>query len=118
MATLVVTPRVGTIGPQATTRNSLNLSDVVPYVQGAGQHMEYFNTTGSPVTVTLTGGSSVSFTPPGYGFPIITSGGKVFTIPANGTVILNLDSMSQWLQGVVTQTCSVGAGALIAHMYV
>lgn len=100
--------------PASPTRATMTASDTIPYAQGTGQVLVLYNTTASAVTVTFTGSLATAVTYPGLGGPISLSGGKAVTVPASGATIVDLDDLSQYLQGVVTVTNGTG---LVAMLY-
>lgn len=101
--------------PVTVARTVLSASDTLTYTQGAGQVLALYNTTAGLVTVTLTGSSVQTITPPGYGGTITTAGGKAVSVPASSTVLVDLDDMFAYLQGSVTVT---GGTGVTAHLYV
>lgn len=113
MAILSATTKI-TNGNYTVNRNTLSASDTLAYVAGNHQHLELYNTTGSLVTVTLTGSGSTTISPVGYGGTISVSGGKAIAVAANTTVSVDLDAISAFLLGVVTITGGVG---IVAHLY-
>lgn len=112
MATLVSTNLQNSNGPVTVTRNVLSASDVLVY--SAGQILELFNTTASPVVVTIDGAAGTTISPTGFGGTIDISAGKAITVPASGTVAVKLDTISVFLQGTIAVTGGVG---VTAHLY-
>lgn len=98
-------------GPVTIARTVLSASDTLVYVQGST--LELFNTTASPVVVTIDGSGSTTISPVGYGGTIDVSAGKAITVPASSTVYVNLDSISAFLAGTVAVTGGVGVTAHI-----
>jgi hypothetical protein len=112
MATLVATTLTGSNGPVTATRNVLSASDVLPVSSGI---LELYNTTGSPVVVTIDGSTATTIAPAGFGGTVDISAGKAITVPATGTVILNLATISAFLSGTIAVT---GGTGVTAHLYV
>lgn len=112
MATLVATTLTGTNGAVTATRNVLSASDVLTVTSGI---MELYNTTASPVTVTIDGSTATTISPTGYGGTIDISAGKAIVVPASSTVVVNLTTISAYLVGTIAVTGGVG---VTAHIYV
>jgi hypothetical protein len=102
-------------GPVTLTRAVLTASDTMSYSQGSKQMMLLYNTTASIVTVTFTGSAATTISPPGYGGTISVAAGKAISVPASGSVLLDLDDISAYLQGNITLTGGVG---VTAHLFV
>lgn len=98
------------------TRTTLTASDTLVFAPGAGQVLQLFNTTASPVTVTLTGDTPTGVNPPGYGGTVPTTGGKAVTVPASGWTYLHLDAISAFIAGVNPVAVTGGTG-LTAVLY-
>lgn len=96
------------------TRTALGASDTLTYVDGGGQVLFMYNTTASPVVVTLTGSAPVALTVPGLGGDVTTSAGKAVTVPASGSTYLNLDKIKAYLGGNGTVTVTGGTGVTVA----
>jgi hypothetical protein len=102
-----------TSGPTTITRTVLSASDTLVYTPGA--MLELFNTTASPVTVTIDGSGSTTISPSGFGGTVDVSAGKAIVVPASSTVYVNLDSIAAFLQGTVAVTGGVGVTAHIVY---
>lgn len=116
MAALAQTTGVFTSDRDVTlTRLALGASDTLTWQDGGGQYLILFNTTASPVVVTLVGTAPTTISPPGYGGDISTSAGKAITVPANGAKMVNLDDIRAFLTGtgVVTMTGGTGVTAML-----
>ncbi|MCL5459927.1 hypothetical protein M3M33_14920, partial [Loigolactobacillus coryniformis] len=74
-------------------------SDTLVYSQGTNQMLVLFNTTASPVIVTLLGNAVVAISPPGYGGMVSVAAGTAQTVPATSTLVIPLDKYSAFLQG-------------------
>ncbi len=96
------------------TPTTLTASDTLVFVQGSGQVLQLFNTTGSIVTVTLTGDVPTPLNPAGYGGTVSTSGGKAVAVPANGWTYLHLDAISAFITGVNPVAVTGGTGVKAA----
>lgn len=113
MATIAATNIRTANGPINATVTVLTASDTFTYVQNGRQLMHLFNTTASPVIVTFDGSTGTTISPPGFGGTIDVSTGKAVTVPANGTVAMNLDTISAFLQGTIAVTGGVGVTATL-----
>lgn len=114
MAAITQTVVRGTNGPITVTRTALTGTDSLVYVQNSGQVLELYNTTASPVTVTIDGSTSSTISPPGYGGTVDVSAGKAIVVGASATVAVRLDTISAFLSGVVAVT---GGTGVTAHLY-
>lgn len=92
------------------TRTALGASDTLTYTVGGNQMLALYNTTASPVVVTLTGTAPTTLAPTRYGGDVTTSGGKAVTVPASGFTIVNLDKIGAFLDGTGTVTVTGGTG--------
>lgn len=99
------------------TVNTLTAADVLVYTPRKNMQMELRNTTASPVVVTLDGSTaSNAFPVPGAGNTTVDlSAGKTITVPGviGATVMVPLDTMSNYLQGTVAVTGGVGVTAIV-----
>jgi len=102
------------------TRTPLSASDTLTYVQGSGQKMILWNTTASPVNVTLTNATPNANTNVpqalGFGGSIATGSGKVVAVPASSTIAIDLDDYAAYLNGAGAATLTGGTG-VTAHLY-
>jgi hypothetical protein len=112
-----ITQNMATQDFQAVTlaRTTMTASDTLTYVPGSGQVLFLYNTTASPIVVTITGSGATTMAPAGFGGTISLSAGKAITVPASGSVFLALDDISAYLVGTVTLT---GGSGITAHLYV
>lgn len=101
--------------PVTVPRTVLSASDTFSYTQGAKQMLVLYNTTAGLVTVTLIGSDVQTKTVDGYGTTLSTAGGKAINVPANATVIVDLDDISAYLQGTVLVN---GGTGVTAHLYI
>lgn len=98
------------------TRTAMTASDTFTFQQGAGQKLILWNTTASPVVITIdgTGGTTVAVDRKlGLAGAIDVSAGKQVTVPASSTMMLNCDDYAAYFQGTVTIT---GGTGLTAHL--
>lgn len=96
-------------GAITVTRTVLGASDSLVYTPGGVLFL--FNTTASPVDVTIDGSGSTTIAPTGYGGTIDISAGKVITVGATATVAVQLDSIASFLAGTVAVTGGTGVTA-------
>ena len=96
------------------TRTTLTASDTLVYAPGAGQVLQLYNTTASPVVVTLTGDAPTPLNPSGYGGQVTTTGGKAVTVPASGWTHVSLDAISAFITGVNPVAVTGGTGVVAA----
>lgn len=103
----------------ALTRTALSASDTFTYVQGSGQVLILWNTTGSPVNITLTNATPNANTAVpenlGFGGSIATGSGKQVTVGANGTLAVSCDDYAAYLKGSGAATLTGGTG-VTAHL--
>lgn len=116
MATIVQSNVSSATAAATLTRTTMTASDTFTFVQGAGQRLILWNTTASPVIITIDGtGGSVVAVPRSLGLAgaIDVTAGKAVTVPASSTVIINCDDYAAYFQGTVTIT---GGTGLTAHL--
>jgi len=115
MAVIAQTDFRNTTGATTIARTVLSASDTLVWNgDGTRQILELYNTTASPVVVTIDGSSSTTISPPGFGGTVDVSAGKAVTVPASSTVAVELGKISAFLQGTVAVTGGVG---VTAHLY-
>lgn len=112
MANIAATTMTGTNGAVTITRTTLTASDVLVNPNGI---LELYNTTASPVTVTIDGSGATTISPPGYGGTVDISAGKAIVVPASGTVAINLSTISAFLAGTIAVT---GGTGVVAQQYI
>ncbi len=115
MAAITQDTVTGVNGPVNLTRSTLGASDTLTYSSGAGQKLFLYNTTASPIVATLTGASATTISPAGLGGTVSVASGKAITVPASGSTVVNLDTVSAYLLGNITLTGSTG---LVGHLFV
>lgn len=101
--------------PVTITRTILSAADTLVYAPGTGQILDLFNTTASPVIVTITGSTATTISPDGYGGTVSVAAGKTVAVPAGATVVVHLDDIYTYLSGNVTVTLGTG---VIAQLFV
>lgn len=115
MALLSQTIHTGKQGSVLMARTNLSASDNIPYASGTHQKLKLDNNTGSPIVVTIVGSSATTISPIGLGGTVNVSGGYGITVPANSTHIVDLDTISAYLSGVITIN---GGTGIVAVLYV
>lgn len=110
MAAIAQTKIKGAGAAVAVTVTTLTASDTLTYVPGAGQVLSLFNTTASPVVITVDGSGGTTINVKGYG-TVSVAAGKELTVAANGTLAVELDAISEFLKGTVAVSGGVGINA-------
>ena len=101
-------------GVRAVTRTVLSASDTLPFSAGFGAVLVLLNTTGGALTPIIDGADGTTISFPGVPVVSVASGYAVGSIPATtGAVAIPLDTISGYLQGVVTITGGTGLIALL-----
>jgi len=104
-------------GPVTVTTTASTASDTLVYVANTMQVLEIRNTTAGSLDVTIDGSGATTISPPGYGGTINIATGKVISVAANATVLVNLDSIGAFLQGTIAITNTGSAGQLVFALY-
>lgn len=104
-------------GPVTVTTTASTASDTLVYAANTMQVLEIRNTTAGSLDVTIDGSGATTISPPGYGGTVDISTGKVISVGANATVLVNLDSISAYLQGTIAITNTGTAGQLVYALY-
>lgn len=113
MATLVNSSK-NVLGPFLPTKLVLTASDTFTYVPGSNQELILYNTTASPVVVTLDGAGGTTVLVPGAGSTTVSvAAGLAITVPANDWQIVRLDTIPVYLQGVIAMTGGTGVVATL-----
>tara|TARA_R110002096_G_scaffold167979_4_gene338399 strand:+ start:426 stop:776 length:351 start_codon:yes stop_codon:yes gene_type:complete len=92
-------------GSRVVLVTTLGASDTLVYTAGANATLTLNNASGGALTPLIDGDGATSLSVAGLGAPIDTSPG--FTVPSIGigeTVAIPLDTISEYLKGVVTVT--------------
>lgn len=114
MAAITQVQVTGVNTPVTATRTVMSASDTLTYSSGTGQKLVLFNTTASPIVLTITGSTATTVSPAGLGGTVSVASGFAVTVGASATVVVQLDAISAYLQGNITATGGVG---LTAHLY-
>ncbi|NBU29962.1 MAG: hypothetical protein EBS41_00370 [Actinobacteria bacterium] len=114
MATITSTTLQGA-GGRVVTRTTLTTSDTFTYNQNKGAILILDNVTAGALTVVIdgAGGSTVPVT--GIGNVDVTAGYSTGSIAAGACVAIPLDSVFQYLQGVIAVTGGTGIKATLVE---
>lgn len=94
-------------GKFAVAPTALTGTDTLVYAAAKNQVLYLFNTTASPVTVTIDGDGGTTVAPPGYGGPIDVASGYPITVAAGTVQAVTLLSIKYFLKGTVNVTGGV-----------
>lgn len=84
--------------------------DTLTYNVGASDDLVLYNTSASPVVVTIDGSTGTTVTVPGTaGTTLSVAAGLAITVAANSFSSITLDKASAFLSGVVAITAATGA---------
>jgi hypothetical protein len=98
----------GAINPAQVTLGTSG--DTLSYVANASQELILTNTSVSAVVVTIDGAGGTTIAVPGTGGAVFSvASGYAVTVPASGMSVVQLDSISSFLQGVVAISAATGA---------
>lgn len=118
MAAIVNTSKAvqGSVTPaQVTLATS---GDTLTYIPNAGQELILVNTSASPVVVTVDGADGTTVAVPGTGGATFSvAAGYTVSVAANATSIVLLDTIAQYLKGVVAITAATGAVVKASIIY-
>ena len=114
MATIASTDsrKIGVFIPTQTT---LTAADVLPYDATKSQLLVLFNPTASTVTAIIDGADGTNVTVDGLGSVSVSSGLSV-AVPTNETRMVRLQSIRNYLQGVVAVTGGTGLRAQLLDL--
>lgn len=112
MAVIAETLMTGT-GSRALTVTTLGSSDNLVYKAGAGQVLILDNVTAGALTPLIDGADGTTVQVAGVGSVSVASGYTVPSIAAGARAAIPLDSISAFLQGVVTVTGGSGIKAVL-----
>ncbi len=104
MAEIAKTSMTGQ-GPRVIAVTTLGASDTLVYKAGVNATLTLNNVSGGALTPLIDGDGSTTLAVAGLGIPIDTSGG--FLVPSIGigaTVAIPLDTISEFLKGIITVT--------------
>lgn len=112
MATIAQTAVSSVKTPLALTQTTGTSSDTFAYASGTGQKLLLLNTTGSPITATITGSTATTIAPPGLGGTVSVASGIAITVAAGALKRVSLDDISAYLSGVI----SISGGSGMTYM--
>jgi hypothetical protein len=112
MATLAKT-NINVAGAFTPTKLSLGSSDTFTYTPGTNSILVLYNTTASPITVTIDGASGTTVPVPNTGATLDVSAGIAITVPANAYKAVRLDTISAYLNGTIAMTGGTGVDAVL-----
>ena len=100
-------------GSRALTITTLGASDTLTYAEGAVLVID--NVTGGSITPVITGAGATTVPVPGVGAIDVSGGYTLPAITAGNKVVIPLNSIRNYLVGVITVTAA--SGAEVALMY-
>ena len=100
-------------GSRALTVTTLGASDTLVYKAGAGQVLVLDNVTAGALTPLIDGAGGTNVSVPGVGLVSVAAGYTLPSIAAGARAAVPLDSISAYLQGVVTVTGGSGIKAVL-----
>jgi len=110
MAAITATDMTG-LGERAVTVTTLGASDTITYNQSKNQVLVFNNVTVGALTPLIDGDGGTTVSCPGVGQVDVSAGLIMQSIGAGATVAIPLNSISAYLQGVVTITGADGIEA-------
>lgn len=110
MATIVATSMQGS-GVRALTITTLTASDTFTYDAAKNPVLVLRNGTGGALTVNIDGAGGTTVPVAGIGDVSVASGYSTGSIPAGETHSIPLNSIRQFLQGVIAVTGGTGISA-------
>lgn len=114
MATIAPTSIAGT-GQRLVTRTTLTSSDTLTYLPNTGQVLILMNDTAGSLTVSLDGADSTNVSFPGVPNVNVSNGYSSTVMNAGQSRAIPLDTISAYLQGVITITGGTGATAILLN---
>lgn len=112
MATLASTS-LSQAGAFTPTQLVLGASDTFTYTADVNSLLVFYNTTGTPVIVTVDGSAGTTVSVPGTGTTTSVAAGVAITVPANAYKAVRLDTISAYLQGTIAMTGGTGVTAIL-----
>jgi hypothetical protein len=110
---MAVVPSVAKNTAGALNLTSIALAtsgDTLVFTKNAGQELHLFNTSASPVVVTVDGSDGTTINVPDAGdITVSVAAGYPMTVPAGKFTILSLDKVAAFLKGTVAITAATGA---------
>lgn len=101
--------------PTTLTKFTLTASDTITYKSSVSQALYFFNTTAGSLTATIDGDGGTTISPKGLGGTVDVSTGKAIVVPAGALVLVDLQSISAYMQGAVTITGAAGLTAWLVE---
>ncbi|CAB5187140.1 hypothetical protein UFOVP166_9 [uncultured Caudovirales phage] len=112
MANIVSTTLQGA-GSRVVTRTILTSSDTFTYNQNKGAILILDNVTAGALTVTIDGANGTTVPVAGIGDISVAAGFSTASIAAGACVAIPLDTIFQYLQGVIAVTGGTGIKATL-----
>lgn len=112
MATIVPTSAQGS-GVRTVTRTLMTASDTFTYNSGSNPLLILDNVTAGPLTVTIDGANGTVVPVAGVGDVNVSAGFSTGAIAAGACAAIPLNSISAYLQGVITVTGGTGIRATL-----
>ena len=101
MAVIAATLLTGS-GARVATQTTLGASDTLVYLPGRGQVLTLRNASGGALTPKIDGAGGTTVPVPGIGAVPVTAGLTLESIADGAVVAIPMDTISAYLQGVVT----------------
>jgi len=92
------------VGANTAVPTTLTASNSFVYERGKNQFLIISNPTGGGIACTIDGDGGSSVKVPGLGAVTVSSGYSVGTIAAGETVVIQLDSIFEYLKGTISIT--------------
>lgn len=103
-----------TSGQATLTETTLNgTADTFSYTSGKGWTLILRNPTGGPISPVIDGDGGTTVATPNLGTISVASGYAVGSIAAGAAVVINLDSISEYLKGTIAITSGSGLVATL-----
>jgi hypothetical protein len=112
MANIVSTSVQGS-GARVVNRTTLSASDTLVYNASASSVLILDNVTGGALTVNIDGADGTTVPVQGIGSVSVAAGYSTGSIAASACVAIPLDSIDQYLKGVITVTGGTGIKATL-----
>lgn len=114
MAVIAANARRVTV-PTTLNKTVLGATDTLVYKQTTTQDLYLHNTTAGSLTLNIDGSLGTTISPPTLGGTVDVSAGKSVIVAAGALVLVNLQSISAFLQGTVNCTGASGLTAWIVE---
>ena len=112
MAVIAHTTLTGA-GERDATITTLGASDTFVFAAGKNQVLLLNNVTVGALTPLIDGAGGTTVAVPGIGSVSVADGYQLASVAAAGYVVIPLDSINKYLQGVITITGATGMEATI-----